>query len=163
MNFKGHVIGGAVTSTIVSAISLIPIIPFIEISRPEVLFFVCFFMSLFPDFDTASIPQRWFYRILLVLLFWLYLEQKDEIIAIIAIFSITPLIHKHRGWTHWKVTPFIISLSLIYLYDYEKGVTGLDPYYIFINYLLFILAVVSGHYTHLLLDSKLFKNEKGHH
>lgn len=163
MNFKAHAVGGVITSAVVSSFSLIASTNAIEVSDPFVVFGICFFMSLFPDLDTASIPQKWFYRCLIIVLCILFYFQEYKIISLISIFSITPLLHKHRGWTHWKITPFVISIIVLILYD--RALNGSEYYIeeVFLSYLIFVFAVVSGHYTHLLLDSRLFKNDKGHH
>lgn len=163
MNFKGHVTGGAISSSIVFVSSYFLAISITEIAEPIVLAFICFFMSLFPDFDTASIPQRWFYRALLVLVIYLYSLSEYEMIALCAFIAPLPLLHKHRGWTHWKITPFVISIIIVLLYDQEKGLLEQDVVVTVMNYAMFVVAVVSGHYTHLLLDSKFFKNSSDHH
>ncbi len=163
MNFKGHVTGGAISSSFIFVSSYFLAISIMEITEPTVLAAVCFFMSLFPDFDTASIPQRWFYRVVLVLVIYLYSISEYEMIALCAFLSPLPLLHKHRGWTHWKITPFIVSVIIIYLYDQEKGLLHEDLKITIINYLMFIISVVLGHYTHLFLDSKFFRNSADHH
>jgi len=172
MNFKGHVTGGGISSAIVFTAASFTGVSFLEISHPIVLAAVCFFMSLFPDFDTASIPQRWFYRFSIVSFIYLYSIDQYQLLAVFSILSITPLLHKHRGWTHWKITPVFISLSIIAFYDYQISIDGLlnsklsSEYIIFntiSNYLLFIAAATIGHYTHLFLDSKFFKNAFDHH
>lgn len=163
MNFKTHAAGGLITASIITSFCAFSLNSILDIANPLLLFGVCFFMSLFPDFDTASIPQRWFYRALTVVLIVLYLYQEYETISLLSIFSLTPLLHKHRGWTHWKITPFIISIIMLFLYDRTSNLSVYSLDIISINYAFFVLAVVGGHYTHLLLDSKYFKNEKGHH
>jgi hypothetical protein len=167
MNFKAHLTGGVITATAVTSLSYIllggrdnPI------SYTEVLFFSCLFMSLFPDLDTASIPQRYFYTSLLVIIPYTYLKLPPDYLFVLSMLSVLPLVHKHRGWTHWKITPVLISLILLVFYDRSKGVYEISEKSLLINYSMFTLSIISGHYTHLLLDSKLikiFKNSKDHH
>ena len=172
MNFKAHVTGGAISSSFVFITTSLLGISFLEISHPLVLTCVCFFMSLFPDFDTASIPQRWFYRIAIISFIFLYSAQEYQVLAVFAILSITPLLHKHRGWTHWKITPVVISATIILFYDYQINLDSLIRSKLsmghiakntFMNYLIFVLSATIGHYTHLLLDSKFFRNSADHH
>lgn len=167
MNFKGHVTGGLVASSAVTAASIVILGgDSIPITSPEVIFSLCFFMSLFPDLDTASIPQRWFYRLLLPILIYIYLYQDKDFLFTLSFLSITPLIDRHRGWTHWKSTPFIVSFLALYSYDLSHGIYAIEKNKLIVNYILFILSVVIGHYTHLLLDSKtvkIFGNSKDHH
>jgi hypothetical protein len=167
MNFKGHVTGGLATSFVLAVTSSLVLGPqHLNITSSEVIFTVCFFMSLFPDLDTNSIPQRWFYRILLFVMPIIYFTGQIDYFFIVSFLSILPLIHKHRGWTHWKITPFIIGIATLYFYDKEKGFYFIKYGDLALNYFFFLLAVVLGHYTHLVLDSKtikIFKNSKDHH
>lgn len=167
MNFKGHVTGGLIASSVVAGSSMLILgqSP-IPITRPEVLFSLCFFMSLFPDLDTASIPQRWFYRLLIPVLAYIYFYQNKDFLFLVSFLSITPLIDKHRGWTHWKKTPFILSFIGLYLYDLSRGIYAIEKITLIVNYIVFILSIATGHYTHLFLDSKhvkVFGNSKDHH
>ena len=56
--------------------------------------------SLLPDVDVASIPQRWFYRGVLVGLAALIAMERYQEASLVALVAMLPLIHKHRGWMH---------------------------------------------------------------
>ena len=71
-------------------------------------------MALFPDLDTASIIQRWFYRALLVLLLILMINKQYDYFIVLSFVAVLPLIDKHRGWTHWKTAPWLISIFSCY-------------------------------------------------
>jgi hypothetical protein len=167
MNFKGHIIGGTISSSIVAGASIVILKDSsIDISSPYILFFSCLFMSLFPDLDTASIPQRWFYRAMLIFIPYIYYNFDKEFLFVCSVFIVLPLVHKHRGWTHWKTTPIVIGLAILFFYDTNKGLYDVTRDILIINYCFFMLSVVLGHYTHLFLDSKtikLFKNNKDHY
>lgn len=170
MNFKSHLIGGAASSTVLllgaSQLFNLSGVNQIEMTSYSVLFFSCLFMSLFPDLDTASIPQRWFYRMMLMVIPSVYFFGTPFQLFLVSLFSVAPLVHKHRGWTHWKITPFILSLGLVIAYDQNKGFYEIKRFDLLFNYSVFIMSFVLGHYTHLLLDSKaikIFGNDRGHH
>ncbi len=176
MNFKGHFTGAvaagvvAAGTAIVSgyvavdteAISNFAADPF-RSSPLHVTFWVyavAWFMALFPDLDTASIIQRWFYRLLLILLGYLLIKKKIDVFAVFAFLGVLPLLDKHRGWTHWRMTPWIISFGLAIVFEYfriknnwflhfkwQNVLTFLQTYWIY------VFACVVGHYTHLMLDS----------
>ena len=166
MNFKGHFVGGVVVSAMISTTSSVMITEPLMIASPAILFVFCLFMSLFPDLDTASIPQRWFYRLMFVLLPFLLYKGEQDLFNIAAIISISPLLHKHRGWTHWKITPWVIGVFTLYLYDISSNHTSINNSFLLKNVVFFFSSVVLGHYTHLLLDSKsikIFSNSKDHY
>lgn len=167
MNFKSHAIGGAVAATVVTSASVLILGQnSIPITSPGILFSLCFFMSLFPDLDTASIPQRLFYRALAPIFVYIYHYHGKDFLFLVAFLSIMPLMDRHRGWTHWKGTPFMLSLTALYFYDSSRGFYAIEKNILIFNYILFISSIVVGHYTHLLLDSKhvkIFGNSKDHH
>ena len=165
MNFKSHSIAGLGTAGIVATGAFIYSSPII-LAHPFFLFLVTFLMSLFPDLDINSIPQRWYFRFVLFLMpFLLYFSYQDYF-NIISIFSVSILVHKHRGWTHNRSTPFILGLLSLYFYDKSYGVTEFSQSDTLWGYFLFLISVVVGHYTHLILDSKtirLFNNKMDHY
>ena len=167
MNFKGHLVGGLIASSIASGASAIILKESSNVlSDPAVIFCVCLFMSLFPDFDTASIPQKYFYRSMLLVVPYVYWYYSSDVLFVLAMFLVLPLVHKHRGWTHWKKTPFIIAFFVLWVFDRNKGVYKISVNDLIIEYLVFTLCLVLGHYTHLLLDSKtikVFNNSSDHH
>jgi|SRR5579872_3439636 hypothetical protein len=112
--YKGHLIGGAVAF----CITLVIVSYFYQcqptpIALAEWLGF-CLAGSLFPDIDTKSKGQKYFYRgVLLALIFLAYKKQFD-ILAWVCIVSITPMLVKHRGLFHriW----FLIGMPLLLWY-----------------------------------------------
>ena len=173
MNFKGHFTGSLITAGFATGVAL-----FIEKTSPEPIimsqamtnldlikvFGITCFMGLFPDLDTASLIQRWFYRFMLAFLAYCLIEKKMDYFAAGAILSVLPLVDKHRGWTHWKVTPWVLPVLIIGIFQYmraeihllvnfklERISNALEEYW------FFVLCSVLGHYTHLVLDSKLGK------
>ncbi|MEC7192892.1 MAG: hypothetical protein VXW13_05320, partial [SAR324 cluster bacterium] len=102
MNFQAHLQGGLVAGSIAVGVALgtgyaewqsdawqrfldQPLDFGQPISLLLSLFVTAVFMALFPDLDTTSVPQRWFFRAMFVMLAILYfqkeLEKKDDQIA----------------------------------------------------------------------------------
>ena len=150
MRARGHLTGGAIsawaTATCASTFELIP-----GITHPLWwgIAATALFFSLFPDVDTDSVPRRWFYRgILLVLLYlgWVGAWIDATVVAAVAML---PLVDHHRGWTHGRFVPVLLGLLLctgLFWWD------TLAPLYA-----TFIAAGLVGWYTHLLLDGLLFR------
>jgi membrane-bound metal-dependent hydrolase YbcI (DUF457 family) len=116
VNFKGHIIGGSLvaasTCTIAYSYSNITC-PYTLIS----IFTATIFFSLFPDLDISSIPQRWFYRGVFILLITLLLKGAFATATICAIVAITPVMSHHRGWTHSFIMPFVAPIIIATLYE----------------------------------------------
>lgn len=125
------------------------------------LFGTALFMALFPDLDTNSIPQRWFFRAMFVLLAILYFRREFELFSLFAFVTLLPVMHKHRGWTHWKVTPWLVAIFLAVVLEYFRVQEAWREQFSWENVWqglraswAFVFACVFGHYTHLFLDSR---------
>lgn len=170
MNFKMHVTGGIVIGTSLATTSLLfgeqlgfPISPI----KATIVFGVAVFFSLFPDLDTSSIPQRWFYRAIFLVLLGLAYYRYFEIATFLAIVSISPLLDHHRGWTHHPLSLFIFPVLLAGLYDFllaqTKTAYRWTPENIIVhlqNHPWLVLACLLGWSTHLLLDLKILRRIK---
>ncbi len=123
------------------------------------LFLLTLFMSLFPDLDSASVLQRWFYRIILIILIGLFFTGQTGLFAAVTFVSLLPLLHRHRGWTHSKFTPFILAILFAAILEFNRSANALTGQFSpgnmvdwFYTYWIYVLACVAGHYTHLLMD-----------
>jgi hypothetical protein len=122
-------------------------------------------MALFPDLDVASRPQRWFYRGLLGALAALYLAGvAGELLAGLALVALLPLVHKHRGWTHWPLTPWLLALLAAVAHETLRargawigGFAWANVAALLRSHWPFVAACVIGHHTHLLLDARFFR------
>ncbi|HIF69217.1 MAG TPA: hypothetical protein EYQ29_07865 [Candidatus Lambdaproteobacteria bacterium] len=193
MNFRGHLNGGLLAGAITASVAVTT--KYVSLS-PEAfqhftgnplhwqgevqtligLFLATLFMALFPDLDTASVPQRWFFRGMFVLLAFLFFTRQMELFAILAFVSLLPVMHKHRGWTHWKITPWVIALFLAVVFEYfrakdswAQGFSWQRVWEFLQQFWMYVFACVLGHYTHLLLDSRqirwlpFIRNSTNHH
>ncbi len=174
MNFTGHIAGGTITAGSLAAGALVygnTIGTSYTIEDSIRIFSVTLFFSLFPDLDITSIPQRWFYRIIFLLLIILGYTGEFEIATLAAIIAITPILDHHHGWTHNLYSPVFVPLILIIIYDmilmknnliFSNPFSAIQLYTQ--KYFWFFISVMTGWYTHLFLDSKIpfFNNKRGH-
>ena len=151
MNFKGHFCGGLITA-IIGVSTIVATLDSLPHSTYAILFGLILFFSLFPDLDVGSIPQRWFYRIVFICLCYVFFIEKYKLGLLLAIFSYLPILHKHRGFTHWKITSITVPIIMALLIEYI--LTGKLLYYVdfFEKYWLFISACTLGWWIHLFLD-----------
>ena len=173
MNFRGHLICGALVGVGMAEGA----VHFAYAERGDyatwgALFATTTFFSLFPDLDTASVPQRWFFRCVFALLLYLGWNEEYDLATLVAILSLLPLLDHHRGWTHWEVSPLIVSVLLGAAYEYWRArhaflgdfswenVQGLIR-----GHVVYLLACIVGWYTHLVLDGRfrIFPTEREHH
>lgn len=189
MNFGGHVVGGVVAGVVAAGVAGAaagagtPPAMFDELegllgsgALAAGCFGMAFLMALFPDLDTASIPQRWYVRIMFVGLVTTLIAGWRELFAVLALLALLPLLHRHRGWTHWPITPWLVALLLAVAQEYADAraswfsrFSWQDVGSLLLEGWPFVLACVLGHYTHLVLDSRsvrwlpFVRNGAGHH
>lgn len=174
MNFTGHIAGGTVTAGALATGALVYGNTFgtnYTIEDSVRIFSVTLFFSLFPDLDVSSIPQRWFFRAIFVLLIILGYTGEYQLATLVAIIAITPILDHHHGWTHNLYSPILVPFFLILIYDImllKNNTLFNTPFYAFnkyfSNYFWFLISAGAGWYTHLFLDSKIpfFNNKRGH-
>ena len=178
MNFKGHLYGGIVAGSAVtlmsftalpydySSITTEALMQFNSESQkaiiePILLFGITLVMALFSDLDITSIPQRWFYRGVFLLLLLLWSIQEMGLFVMVSLASFLPIMHQHRGWTHWKIAPWLVSLfGILVFLSFSDPTLIEDAEFqeigeLFLKHFwIYSLACVAGHYTHLFLDQK---------
>ncbi|MCP3921552.1 MAG: hypothetical protein GY714_03105 [Desulfobacterales bacterium] len=168
MNFKGHLAGGLLTGAGISFIAInfdSQVVRTVFTITPIALIF-----SMFPDLDTSSIPQRWFYRFIILYMFSLALNNEFKFATLIGILVLAPVIDQHRGWTHSFHAAFIVPLALIIVYQFflsrnhffeNFNLNGIVD--CILKYKWILLAAISGWCSHIILDSKwLVKNHAKH-
>ena len=193
MNHTGHVVGGMIAggavcflaSTtgdvelgwgILNEMAESPLSPNQNTMTLLGLFTTTLFMALFPDLDVQSVSQRWFFRIVFVLMAIMHFSGRQDLFVIVAFCAILPVLHQHRGWTHWKITPWAIALFLAVVQEYflaqQRSYGGFawgSVLELLERYWIFVVACVAGHYMHLFLDArsmrwlKFISNDANHH
>lgn len=162
MNFRGHVTGGVVTGIALASSAIFlsgPLgIPAPPIVLGEILAVTIFF-SLFPDLDISSIPQRWFFRAIFIILLGLSYYERFEEATLLALVSITPLLDHHRSWTHNFMSALLFPVVAACLYEYlltkerffyEISLEAIQGH--LLQNLWLVMACILGWYTHLFLD-----------
>jgi membrane-bound metal-dependent hydrolase YbcI (DUF457 family) len=158
-NYQGHIAGALATSgVLVAGASVLPG-KLLEHTGGVLsnwqfvaaLFVVSMLFGLWPDIDTNSKGQDIFFAagfLLDIVLIWQgYLQAA----AYLGLLAMTPIVGKHRGWTHSKWAMVLVPLPILlvpYLYD----ATALEASR------LFYAAAVSGYFSHLLLDGLIIKS-----
>lgn len=191
--FREHWIGGLTAYSVFFIVSLIATVavsflyrspldwnPTISLHPLEILacFTIALLFGLWPDVDIKSKSQKIFYSLLFILnlslifIFKRYLEA-----AILGLFAMLPILSKHRGWTHSRITMILLPclFLVIPLYieysDYGIGLKDLPELLdsivehenlneTFRSGLIFYVAGVIGYASHLYLDGILFRSRK---
>lgn len=152
-NFKGHIAGGAAAATAyVLAVQLFPGDTLADMrgllsswQSIAALFVVSMLFALWPDVDTNSKGQDVYIGMAFVSDIYLILTGRLEAAAYLGLIAMTPIVGKHRGWTHSRLAMFLVPLPLFvipWLYRPELLKAGV----------LFYGAAVAGYFSHLLLD-----------
>lgn len=127
-------------------------------------FTIAVLSGLWPDIDIKSKSQNIFYRIFLgfnLILIWRehYIES-----AFLGLFAMLPLIGKHRGWTHSRLTMLLLpAIFLILPFCFEHEINNPVKFLSSISLdvikdeLPFYAASVIGYATHLHLDGILLR------
>lgn len=157
--WKGHIAGAvAVNAVYVGAVKLLPQNSILE--RPVIslqdwqlligLFVVAVLFGLFPDVDTNSKGQDIFFGIAFATAVLLIVTGKFEPAAYLGLLAMTPIIGKHRGWTHSKLAMLLVPAPILvipYLHNHHVWTLGL----------LIYGSAVAGYFSHLLLDGLIVK------
>jgi len=186
MNFPQHVKGAALAGAVVGALALASGQADIDARAVEEFFrqpqkpnearkllsiiILTWFMGLFPDLDTGSTPRKHYFRWVFGLSLFLFILRDLQMLGFIAVFSMTPMLGKHRGWTHWIITPWVLALMLSVLLEYLRvreaswftillfgGFSMENVLEWLLKNWIYPAAFVIGHYMHLLLDSEWIK------
>ena len=157
-NYKGHVLGGVIAGTAVAtAYYVVPGggLPDSAILQNDwqlllSVYVVAILFALWPDVDTNSKAQNLFYGIAFIADVLLIAYGYFAAAAILGLLAMTPIVGRHRGWTHsiWAMLLIPSPIVLIpYLASSQVGETGLLMYG----------AAVAGYFSHLLFDGLIWK------
>jgi len=141
-NYRGHVIGGCIAYAALAALLSSYCISWRIAAE---WFLCCFAGSLFPDIDTKSRGQKYFYWIILLIFAILIAHKRHDLLAIVSICAVVPLLVKHRGIFHhfW----FVIAVPLLIWCGVSKLWPKLSSQ-LFLDTIFFIVGALS----HLWLD-----------
>ena len=114
------------------------------------LFVIAVLFGLWPDVDTNSMGQNIFFGLAFVADIVLIAAGKFEPAAYLGLLAMTPIVGKHRGWTHSKIAMLLVPLPIV-LIPY------LHSQHVLPQTLLIYGAAVGGYFSHLLLDGLITK------
>jgi len=141
-NYRGHVAGGCIAF----CIALAALNSYCTSGFLAVEWFMCTFAgALFPDIDTKSRGQKYFYGVILCLFIALIIKERLDLLAVLAICALAPLLSKHRGIFHhfWFVT--LVPIGVWFLVG--RFMPHLSDQ-LFFDMIFFIV----GAFSHLWLD-----------
>lgn len=157
--YKGHIIGAVVANAVyVGILSAAPgaaerhTAGLVNEGQLLVgLFVIAILFGLWPDVDTNSKGQNIFFGLAFVADIVLILAGRLEAAAYLGLLAMTPILGKHRGWTHSKLAMVLVPLPIVVIpYLYRPSVLTVA--------LLIYGAAVVGYFSHLLLDGLIFKH-----
>lgn len=109
--------------------------------------------GLWPDVDTNSKGQKFFYGLFLIVDLFLIVTEHYREAAYLGLFALLPALSKHRGWTHTWWAMVIIPAPLVilpYMLMPEQPFVGL-PFY---------GAAVVGYFSHLVMDGLVVRTRR---
>lgn len=114
------------------------------------LFVVAVLFGLWPDIDTNSKGQNIFFGIAFIADILLIVTGRFEAAAYLGLLAMTPIIGKHRGWTHSKVAMLAVPLPILLVpYLYNQNLLPIAA--------IIYGAAVLGYFSHLLLDGLIIR------
>lgn len=158
-NYKGHISGGAITgAVIVAGLNYFPSDDFLPSTQQVLgdwhlslgLLIISILFAIWPDVDINSKAQNLFYSVGFMLNIFLILSGQFVLSALLGMLAMTPIVGKHRGWTHSKLAMVLIPtpiLAVSYLSGENIGPVGVLTYFV----------AVGGYFSHLLLDGLIWK------
>jgi len=147
--YRAHIVGG-----VVAAAPVLYMLRSYATPATAILWLACAAAgALFPDVDTKSKGQKWFYRLVIPTLAVLLFFKKFTVFIIIAFMSFTPLIVNHRGLFHrlWFIILPPLGIAGVIAWHYPAYGKGA-----FLAALFFVIGSVS----HLVLDIGLRRTFK---
>jgi len=178
--FREHYVGGLIAYTSFFGVSFgASLIGYLALQQPidwnptvpfdpwkvGACFIIAVLSGLWPDVDIKSKSQKICYRIFLFLNLVLIFRGHHRESAFLGLFAMLPLIGKHRGWTHSKLTmlllPGIFLLLPIYFqldaFD-RSDLLSTNNVNLIKSGLPFYTASLIGYATHLHLDGILLRS-----
>lgn len=110
-NFKAHAYAG-LSASIAIAISCIYYGMIGGFEQIKIVITAIIFGSLFPDCDTKSVPTRLYATgLILAIPYLLYMDLDLKLMLIPLIPFLFAQAGKHRGWTHFLITPITLFFT----------------------------------------------------
>jgi len=157
--YRGHIAGAiAVNGAYVAAVKLAPtsVLDRSGIALDDWqlligLFVIAVLFGLWPDVDTNSMGQNIFFGLAFIADIILIATGKLEAAAYLGLLAMTPIVGKHRGWTHSKLAMVLVPLPILL-------VPFIHNQHLLPQTLLIYGAAVAGYFSHLLLDGLITRH-----
>lgn len=157
-NYRGHIAGGAISGLAVGGVYLALQDGSLDVGQTVssnwqllvILMTISTLFGLWPDVDTNSKAQNLFFGVAFIANIILFVSGYFAASALLGLLAMTPIVGKHRGWTHSRIAAFLVPAPILivpYLSTQELNQTGL----------LIYCASVAGYLSHLLLDGLIIK------
>jgi hypothetical protein len=156
--YKGHIAGATTIGVAYASVIGVTWTQTISekpqfLAKPQVLVglvIIAVLFGLWPDVDTNSKGQDIFYALAFAADVGLILTHRLEAAAILGLLAMTPILGKHRGWTHSKWAMVLVPAAIFTLpVLYRPDLLELS--------VLIYGAAAAGYFSHLLLDGKIVK------
>ncbi len=159
--FRGHLAGAVTLNTVyVTGLQLAPGDLLVKTNGilsdwqfVAGLYVLAMLFGLWPDVDTNSKGQNIFFGIAFVADILLIATGRLEAAAYLGLLAMTPIVGRHRGWTHSKWAMIAVPLPIIIVPYINKST-------ILATAMLIYGAAVVGYFSHLLLDGLITKRIK---
>lgn len=158
-NYKGHVVGGILCNS--AYLGVLQVIPGSILYKTSGImshwqlvvgmFVVAVLFGLWPDIDTNSKGQNIFYGLGFAVDVLLIATGRLEAAAYFGLLAMTPVLSRHRGWTHSRLAMILVPLPIVLVPYINKS--SILP-----TALLIYGAAVAGYFSHLLFDGLIFKH-----
>lgn len=114
-NYKGHLVGGTFVYAGFLYLLTLFCIPAVSFSLGLEWLLFTLAGALFPDIDVKSKGQKYFYWVIFALAIFLVLKNKLKLALAVTIFSVIPMLCKHRGIFHrtWFVVLLIVLIAAL--------------------------------------------------
>ncbi len=156
--FKGHIVGAVAVNTVY--IGAARLLPGNTLAKTQgvlsywqfllALYVIAVLFGLWPDVDTNSKGQNIFFGLAFIADILLIASGRTEAAAYLGLLAMTPIIGRHRGWTHSKLAMVLVPLPIIVI-PYLNRASILIPACLIYG------AAVAGYFSHLLLDGLIVK------
>lgn len=158
-NYKGHIVGGVLCNS--AYLTVLILFPGNVLQKTNGilsnwqfligLYVIAVLFGLWPDVDTNSKGQDIFFRMAFAADIILIAAGRLEAAAYLGLLGMTPVIGKHRGWTHSKLAMVLIPAPIL-IVPYINSSKILPTAVIVYG------AAVAGYFSHLLFDGLIFKH-----
>lgn len=121
-NYKGHLVGGACVYAGFLYLLTLFCIPTVSLSLAFEWLLCALAGALFPDIDVKSKGQKYFYWVIFGLALFLLLKRKIKIAVALTVFSLLPMLCKHRGIFHraWFVVLLICTATVLLILNFPN-------------------------------------------